>query len=948
MLTGLVGRDRELRLVLDRVDDCLTGRGSVVVCVGEPGVGKTRFAEEVRRFAEDRGMRVGWGRPDSIGGAPPYWPWQRVLRDVIGDDALLDTRRGDGSQGFEERLRQFDLVASQLAEAAARQPLLLVVDDLHAAGEPAQLLALHLARCCRSERLLLLVTAIDLSGPLSLLAREAPGIQVQLTGLGVEDVRRQMSGLLRRDPADDELATVYDATTGNPFLVAELTQQIMAGRGLYDGIPRSVRDAIAVRIARLSDGCFSTLQAAAVLGADFPVSLLAQVTRGHVRDSLTFLDEAQRAALARRGDSPDVWRFEHGLIRDAILTDLEAARRAQLHRRAAEALEPADAVSSDSVLFELARHWSEAAVAADPVRAACWIERAGHRAMRLHAYEDARRWFGRALTLIVGGGEHRATLLIAFAKAQALSGDYAEALSTCGKVVELAARIGRPDLAGAAVLVPEPSFDPQIDRVIRTLCEQALELLHPASEPITRARVLAQYAVVCDHLSDLDAAHLAIAESVALAERSDDSSALEAALTARHLVRSGPDGLAEREADADRLSDLASRTGNAATQLAAAEWRFDAAFERGDLAGAAREVEVIGRWADRVGGPVARWRRLHHSAVLAQAQGRFGDAQLLGRSALAAAPSYPVTHMLWSGLLCTLGHQTGQTDESLAANGVPESDADQVYWPTAGVIMTLAPACQLAELGRLRESALIYRRLGPPADWLESPHAQLFTWAYGILTTVILGLDEDVAALHARLDAYRGHHIVNGRYAMAYCGPAELWLGVAAAHLGLLDDAVADLESAAKACLANGAHGFRAEAGYQLAAALARRSGPGDRFRSRGLLVEALALMTELGGMPPIQARAQALLAELDADRPGTLTRRESEVADLVAEGLTNRQIAERLHLSERTAQNHVQHILDKLGVNTRSAVAAWAVGATAHSPAAARPSTSSGTTSGQ
>ena len=284
--------------------------------------------------------------------------------------------------------------------------------------------------------------------------------------------------------------------------------------------------------------------------------------------------------------------------------------------------------------------------------------------MRLHAYEDGRRWYGQALALGEGVLDDvaRCRLLIAFAGAQCLSSDFTGALETCGRAVDLAVRIGRPDLAGEAALVPEPTFDQEIDQVIRALCERALAVLD-GSPAALRARVLAHYGWVCDHLSDLDAARPAVEDALGLAEASGDPTALEVALTAHHLVRSGPDGLAEREANADRMWALGTRTGSAAACLSASEWRFDAASERGDLARAARELEAIDRWATRVGGPMAQWRLLRCRAMLAQARGRYADAHRLGAQAFGtlAATGFPPAFLLWGGLLSIQGHHTGQT-----------------------------------------------------------------------------------------------------------------------------------------------------------------------------------------------------------------------------------------------------------------------------------------------
>jgi DNA-binding CsgD family transcriptional regulator len=549
--------------------------------------------------------------------------------------------------------------------------------------------------------------------------------------------------------------------------------------------------------------------------------------------------------------------------------------------------------------------------------------------MRLHAYEDGRRWYGRALELGDGVLDDvtRCRLLSAYAGAQGLSSDFTGALQTCVQAVDLGVRIGRPDLAAEAALVPEPTFDEGIDRVIRALCERALAVLDGAPAAL-RARVLAQYAWVCDYLCDLDAAYPAVEQALILAEASGDPTALEAALTAHHMVRAGPDGLAEREVNADRMWALGTRTGRAAACLSASEWRFDAASERGDLARAARELEAIGRWAALVGGPMAQWRLLRCRAMLAQARGRYADAFRLGERAFGtlAATGFPPAYLMWGGLLSVQCHHTGHTTESLGTVGITAADATQENWPLAGVIPTLAPASILADAGRLREAAAVFRRLGPVSEWQESPHAMLFTWALGIATACVIGADDDVVTLRAKLGAWRGHHVVNGRYAMAYGGPVELHLGIASAHLGLVDDAIADLEQAVKGCTENGAEGYRAEGEYQLASALVRRSAPGDLARARTVVVEALRRTDELG-MSPVRARAKDLLDRIDTAPAAALTPRELKVADLVARGLTNREIATRLFLSERTAQNHVQHILDKLDLPNRSQIALWARG---------------------
>jgi DNA-binding CsgD family transcriptional regulator len=167
--------------------------------------------------------------------------------------------------------------------------------------------------------------------------------------------------------------------------------------------------------------------------------------------------------------------------------------------------------------------------------------------------------------------------------------------------------------------------------------------------------------------------------------------------------------------------------------------------------------------------------------------------------------------------------------------------------------------------------------------------------------------------------------VVSGTGQVTYLAPVELWLGVAADRLGLLDEAVADLEHAAATCASVGAAGFSVEAQVRLAGTLADRRGPGDLARARALLGAAGSSARTLGMAPFVRA-ATVLQAQVDALAGVVpLTAREAEVAELVAQGLTNRAVAERLVLSERTVEHHVRSVLSKLGFTNRAQVAAWA-----------------------
>ena len=198
-------------------------------------------------------------------------------------------------------------------------------------------------------------------------------------------------------------------------------------------------------------------------------------------------------------------------------------------------------------------------------------------------------------------------------------------------------------------------------------------------------------------------------------------------------------------------------------------------------------------------------------------------------------------------------------------------------------------------------------------------------WGHGLAVAIGLRRTDDIDFLLGQFEPFRGRHAANGAGTGVYMGPVELQLGLAAAALGRLDAAVEDLQVATSICDANGARGYAVQARVELADALARRQAPGDLDRARAALDAAVGEAERLG-MVPFTERIGRLRARLPATAAAgsPLSPRELEVARLVARGLTNKQIGEALFVSERTAENHVQHILTKLGFSNRSQIAAW------------------------
>lgn len=956
-----VGRASELALADQCLDDMLAGRPRVVLCEGQAGMGKSRLASEALSRAGRLGALTAWGSADDAAGAPPYWPWRQILRELSGRVDLAGTTAGqrfgrelariapeifpdepvpDQPAGSpEDRFRQFDALARLLREVSVRQPVAAVLDDVHWADGASLLLLGQLTAGLAGERLLLWVNSRDFAqeGPTpgTRWLRSPYARRFRLDGFACQVVREQLESIIGAPVTAAEAAEVHALTGGNPFFVSEVAQALLdrrAGRQA-DLITRGAVNAVAARLGELSAGCREVLFAAAVTGREFGARVVALMLDVPVPDCLRRLDEAERAGLVEAdGGSPGDYQFTHALVRDAIEVTAGRADRVRLHRLAAKAIEVSHAGALERHVFELARHWAQAAVTGDPaeaVVAANWLRRAGDVAMAELAFEDAADWYRQALR--AGGSElapqDRCALLLAAGKALSRYGALSERLHVCLEAAGIARAHGRMDLIAEAAMVMEPVGQPGFDVAARRLCQEVLAAIGPAPAPL-RARLTARFAETFIYLPDSGAARQASEQALTVAEQCGDSVALAAALRARQVVAAGPDGLDDRERLAARLLALSMDGADAQLELQARLGRIDVTLQRGDFALAVAEAEAAASCADQAGGPVAHFHVAHTRAVLAQAQGRFAEARRLADEAFAlmSLTEHPARFPMRAAVLGVLGRHTGQDEESLAANGCVADPAEADRHPARrpGLIAALAKADVLLTAGRRPQAAAEYAALGSPAGWQPPPHVLLLTSAFGLELAIAFDARDDVAVLHDRLAPYRGHHVVCGLGAAAYLGPVELWLGRAACRLDRLDQAVADLAGAERTCRAAGAAGFAAESGYELAVALAARGGPGDRASAHRTLDRAASQAEELA-MTPLQAAIADLGRRLRATESSQLTRREREVADLVASGMTNREIASRLCLSERTAQNHVQHILTKLSMANRSQLAVWA-----------------------
>lgn len=934
---SLVGRRRELEALHASLEAARGGRGRLILCEGEPGAGKTRLAQELAGVALAGGLAVAWGRCVEAEGAPPFWPWRQVLRSLRIDQ--VTALEGDG-ESPEDRFRLFDAVADAVL-ASAGDGLLVIFDDVHWADEPSLLLLRHVADRVDTTRLLLVANLRDVE-PADALLRVLPDLlrapaveRFRLRGFDLGEVREQLAATGVDEGAIDA-RSVLELTSGNPLFVREVARALAAGTWRPERPPRTVLEVVANRLDRVSPECGRFVQAAAIVGRDFSLAVVAAVLERAVTDCLPLIDEAIAFGFVERVGAAGAHRFVHALTREAVEASLTTPERVALHRAVAEAIESQFTSDLDDHLADLARHWAALAPYGAAAIARRWAVRAAEDAVRRLAYEEGIRLYRAALALpgapreVPADDAERCRLLIALGRTCSFTGDLAGCLDAALSAADAARAMSSADLLAEAALVLEPALDSRVNTAARQLCEEALAAFGgrgPNCEPTepsdaraaTRARLLSLRSRLASYDGDQALTESLSAEALDLARRGADERSLGDALRARKEACPGPAGRVERMALADEMLALAHRTGSTRLAMWGELWRIDALVEAGALAEAADELGPLQVAVERLGGPTPAWHLEREAAFIAQAQGRYDQAMASAGRAFAhmrVVEPGSAAGTFFAFQCALVGHVgiTGPAHE-IVRRPIPPAPRFRTIGPVSRAVVLLAA-------GQRDEAAASYQEAGPLDGWTFPAFFKVAGYVYGVLAASGLERFDDLILLLDRLDGYRGEHAVGE--GVAYLGPVDLTLGRAAAALGRLDAAVGLLSPAVQQADRAGARGFAAEARYHLASALLARNLPGDPDRAASLAAVADRQARELG-MAAYVARTAALVEHLrDVQKQPALTSREVEVAMLVAEGLTNRQIADRLVISERTAQNHVQHILTKLGFTSRSQIAAW------------------------
>ena len=917
----LVGRTGTLTQIQSDLRDAGPGGTSAVFVTGESGVGKSRLLRETATAMRDAGFAVLSGACLDIGDASPLHPVLQALRQL---DPAVPPAGGAADAGA-----LLDRVSRDLRAVAGERRLLLVLDDLQWADRSTRQLLLYLLAGLGEVRLSVLaaVRAEALHGahPLRRVLAELRRLRsvrvVDLAPLD-RDQTVELVAAIAGDTVDGEDAErVYKRSGGNPFVAEELARDLRDGRvELSD----TLREIFLSRVDELPAPAHAVVHAVAAGVEPVEHAVLAKVVP-LPEDQLL---EAVRAAVAHRfvGSAADGYRLRHRLVAEILAAEVLPAESAALHRRYAEALE----MSGVTDHARLAHHWQRAG---EPARALPSVVAAARSAEALYGFTEAHRYWTLALELTAGDAPERTELLAHAAESAHQCGEHQRALT---RLDDLAARPDAPGECDLHLLRARYLAAAGRTATAEAEYERALEAADCSARQ--RASAAASLAELLLHLGRYADANARARDALEMAEVNGSTADLvraSAALGFSAAFHEDPEaGLAVIR----HAVDIAERSGRP-EELGVAYLHL-AELLCGPLNNIEEGVLVARRGAQRLAALGAG--RTYQTRLLAIAAnglfrvGQWAEADAVLSDAMRHRPSGAEAVEL---LLARCRLWVGFGDVQAA-----HRDLDAVATLLAGggarhvlPMLTLRAGLAMWQARHAEARAAVQRGL------TETRSDDLVL--IGILAWHGLRAEAEAHAAGQPVDpgALRRLKVAVDRMAEGVGNAAPPVRAVVEAYLDLCAAEMSRTESRqdpapwAKAAIAWDRRRQPYPAAYarlrQAEAALQRRV---KRTTAIGALREAYATATAMGARPfaaEIVSVAQRFRVALADDVPAVaataattgpgaalsaLTQREREVLAALAEGLTNREIGERLFISERTVGVHVGHIFDKLQVRSR------------------------------
>ncbi len=913
----MIGRTREITLLQERLGAVGSGESACVLLDGEAGIGKSLLVDTACQIAADLSLQVFRGGADELDRSGPFG----VLAAALGTSAEADPSAAATGAEFRAVEQLVEVVESH----ALGSPVLIAVEDLQWADRETIVALRAIGRRLSHLPIALLASfrpwprSPELETLIESWSREGE-LRLTLTALDADEVVELAADVIGATPGST-LALQLDSATGNPLFVSELVGALMDDGAIHveDGfaetdaaaLPPSLRLTILRRVSMLGDGTVRLLQTASLLGSSFSLGDLAAVSERGVAAVVEALREALRAGVIE--DAGELLRFRHDLVREALYSDLPTSARRALHQRAGRVLAAAGAPA-----LQVAEQLS-LGVVSDDGEAAAWLARAA-RESALRAPRSAVQLFERALELAPADDVARDEMTLEFGEALVWAGYPARARSLAEQMLARSLDAELRDRARATI-VRALWLDSRWQELVARV-EDWLAAGNLADS--RRGLLLADLGMACffrgDHVRGREAADEALAIGEALADENVIFGALYA------------------------LSPLNNARGDYAAELEAST----------------RALAIAERGANP---DLARFHPHFAQAMSLNSNDRYAEADEMFRLGLQLREELGTIWDLpvYQAGLADLHCQMGNWDDALAEAETGVVVADEVG-TRLGVAVCASIAAlihahrdDLAEAQRFLNTAEDQIALDGPqwgtAYWTCLAKAQIYE-ARGDAGAALaeVGGTWDQQADAPGLRAYLGPEVVrlalmhDPRVAVRVAAELEVLasdLTVASARGSVL---LATGRVAGNRTQLEGAVAAFEQSGWLLQHAAALESlatllsagRDNAATDARGAFESALELYQSLGAQRDT-ARVLAAMRAAGMRRGSraahrqalkgwdSLTATESEVVRLCIDGLTNREIGERLFISRRTVQTHLSHAFTKLEVSSRVGLAAAA-----------------------
>lgn len=938
-----VGRAAELAVfeqAWQRVED---GDRQVVFVGGEPGAGKSRLVAEVAGTLAGHDVAVLVGNSTAEAGLP-YEPFAELLDRLLTtgsagqlteplQDAgpqlcrlspnVIRHQPGVGPTDDPGGLRRllFDALTDFLRRLSSQRPLALVLEDLHWAQAPTLAMLEHVLTGCADARILVIATfrTTEPNRSEELLSRLAEmhrfdGVRrLDLSGLDTEAIAEFVS---RTEPlpapaARTAAAMLHDRTGGNPFFLTELCKDLQSRGGIntvssYRTIPSPIGDAIGRRLAGLGSGVQRIVEQAAILGETFDLPALIASSEADLATTLAAVDSAEGVGLIRAVQGSDgEFAFVHALTREAVVDKMTASRLRIMHARAAEALAGR---ADPSVVPRLANHYLLAHVLGYHEQALHHARDAARIAEHSLAYEDAANWYERAASLPELSVTDRARLVLGAAANHVRAGDFARARA----MYESLGAIDDPLIRLEAALGYEnANWRPGLaDSKAADLLAAALESCGLDTEDPRYVCALASFGRALGFAGETqrarDVSHQAIEHARATGSPAVVMHALETSLW--HGLT--PDMCETQFARSTELCEMASSRRDYETLNSAAHFRALVSYQAGrpdHLAAAAADMKRSTRAS---GQPFFDFVGACVDGGLAYLRGDFAGAErwagvALGTGSRLGADSTEGSHGVQ---MFMIRRETGELAQFGGFLDGTETFAGR--WVPGLLALYTELGCERGMTRALGH--LLSRNLGDHTAEAQWPMELVFM----VEAALALGDRQAAAALRPFVADYEGKNLMSGQF-VALFGSADRYLARIATLVG---ETALDEPYFGSALQMDRTMGSVVHVAETLARHAVFAAGCGRTEDARRMAAEARAIAAPIG-----QARVLGVLSPLLAAGPDNLTEREVEVLRLLAAGLSNKAIGERLYISTNTAANHIRSILLKTGAANRTQAAMYA-----------------------